>query len=164
MKTRMAPIPGDQGQMVQTTEKQLEMPTPTAELTRALSTGILVLREDGGLAASDANALALLGVEEHGELVRRWEEIAPLLQGAEPGTESFLLPVGEGGRSVIFEAHRPGTPTGEAGNGFGGMVLLVRDAEALVETAADLRLATYLRTLTQVTPAVAHDLRAPINA
>src|SRR5206468_6996077 len=46
----------------------------------------------------------------------------------------------------------------------GGGVLLVQGLEALAGLEADLRLTSQMRSVAQITPAVAHDLRAPINA
>jgi two-component system, NtrC family, sensor histidine kinase HydH len=149
--------------MVETTEKPLETPAGLDDLARTLSAGVLLLKPDGGLAAADERALALLGCRERGELARRWEEIRPSLAAAEPGTETLLLPVGPEGRAVLFEVHRPGALQAEGG-GAGNGVLLVRDPETLADAAADFRLASYFRVLSQVSPAVAHDLRAPINA
>lgn len=42
--------------------------------------------------------------------------------------------------------------------------LLLQDAELATALESDLRAAAQMRSLTQITPAVAHDLRAPINA
>jgi signal transduction histidine kinase len=46
----------------------------------------------------------------------------------------------------------------------GGGVLLVQGLESLDGLEADLRLTSQMRSVAQITPAVAHDLRAPINA
>jgi signal transduction histidine kinase len=147
--------------MVETTERQLETRPPEglAELARALSAGVLLMKQDGSLGGADEQALSLLACRDRGDLARCWEEVAPLLAAADPGAETVLLPAGTGGRPLLFEIRRLG-----AEGGAGGAVLLVRDPEPFAAVAADLRLATYMRTLAQVSPAVAHDLRAPINA
>jgi signal transduction histidine kinase len=150
--------------MVETTEKQLATRPPREldELARTLSPGILLLAADGSLAAADERALTLLGCRDRSELSARWGEIASLLQEAElaPGEPaqpaSRSLPVGPAGRPLLFERHLLGPE--------GGAALLVRDPDPLADVAGDLRLAAYLRALSQVSPAVAHDLRAPINA
>jgi signal transduction histidine kinase len=49
---------------------------------------------------------------------------------------------------------RPGAPA----------ALLLQDAELATALESDLRAAAQMRSLTQIAPAVAHDLRAPINA
>jgi signal transduction histidine kinase len=49
---------------------------------------------------------------------------------------------------------RPGAPA----------ALLLQDAELAMALESDLRAAMQMRSLAQITPAVAHDLRAPINA
>jgi C4-dicarboxylate-specific signal transduction histidine kinase len=46
----------------------------------------------------------------------------------------------------------------------GGGVLLVHEEAAASGAESDLRMICLMRSLTQITPAVAHDLRAPINA
>ncbi len=46
----------------------------------------------------------------------------------------------------------------------GGGVLLVQDLGSLAGLATDLRLTSQMRSVAQISPAVAHDLRAPINA
>jgi len=53
-----------------------------------------------------------------------------------------------------------------AGDGRPGAVaaLLLQDAELAAALESDLRAAAQMRSLAQITPAVAHDLRAPINA
>jgi nitrogen fixation/metabolism regulation signal transduction histidine kinase len=151
--------------MVETTERGLETRPPEGltELAHALSAGVLLQRPDGGIGGGDERALELLGCADRSELARCWEEISPLLesattlQGKGQGTEPLLLPSGPGGRPLLFEIHR-------LAGGTGGAVLVVRDPEPFAEVSADLRLATFMRALSQVSPAVAHDLRAPINA
>ena len=46
----------------------------------------------------------------------------------------------------------------------GGGVLLVQDLGSFAGLATDLRLTSQMRSVAQISPAVAHDLRAPINA
>lgn len=147
--------------MVETKERELETRPPEglAELAHALAAGVLILKPDGSLGGADEKALALLACRDKGELGRCWEEVSPLLAAADPQAEAVVLPAGTGGRPLLFEIHRLAA---EAGSG--GTVLLVRDPEPFAGVGADLRLATYQRTLSQVSPAVAHDLRAPINA
>jgi hypothetical protein len=152
-------------EMVGTTERRLETRPPEglAELARTLSAGVLLQKPDGGIGGADERALALLGCDDGNELARCWEEIAPLVKAAEPVAseprepEPLLVPAGPGGRPLLFEIHR-------LAGGTGGAVLVVRDPEPFAEVATDLRLATFMRALSQVSPAVAHDLRAPINA
>jgi hypothetical protein len=49
-------------------------------------------------------------------------------------------------------------------DGSDGGVLLVQERAAASGAESDLRMVSLMRSLTQITPAVAHDLRAPINA
>jgi hypothetical protein len=149
--------------MVGTTERRLETRPPEGltELVRALSVGVLLQKPDGGIGGGDERALELLGCADRSELARCWEEIAPLLEtaGRQPA-EPLLLSSGSGGRPLLFEIHRLAGGTG----GAVGAVIVVRDPEPFAAVATDLRLATFLRAISQVSPAVAHDLRAPINA
>jgi hypothetical protein len=53
---------------------------------------------------------------------------------------------------------------GEGGDGGAAAVLLIQDAELGAALDSDVRAASQMRSLAEITPAVAHDLRAPINA
>jgi signal transduction histidine kinase len=128
-----------------------------------LAVGVLLQKPDGGIGGGDERALELLGCEDRSELSHCWEELAPLLATVATGAagqetaEPLLLAAGRDGRPLLFEIHR-------LAGGTLGAVILVRDPEPFAEVAADLRSATFLRAISQVSPAVAHDLRAPINA
>lgn len=146
--------------MVGTTERGLETRPPEGltELMRALAVGVLWQKPDGAIGGGDERALELLGCADKTELAGCWEEISPLLEASSrEAAAPLLLAAGSGGRSLLFEIHR-------LAGGTGGAVILVRDPEPFAAVAADLRLATFFRALSQVSPAVAHDLRAPINA
>jgi hypothetical protein len=54
--------------------------------------------------------------------------------------------------------------TAQTGDTAGSGVLPVHEGAMTAGAEADLRLISLMRSLTQITPAVAHDLRAPINA
>jgi hypothetical protein len=60
--------------------------------------------------------------------------------------------------SLLATADRPGAGKGASG------VLLIQAAEVGAALDSDLRAAAQMRSLIEITPAVAHDLRAPINA
>ena len=62
---------------------------------------------------------------------------------------------GETVRHLLFDLRRDPASGG---------VLLVRSLETLAGLASDLRLTSQMRSVSQISPAVAHDLRAPINA
>ena len=66
-----------------------------------------------------------------------------------------------GTRRAAVDGRRPGFLEPAAD---GGGALLLRDAELAAALEDDLRAASHMRSLAQITPAVAHDLRAPINA
>lgn len=120
-------------------------------LAGALEPGVLVLRSGGALGSADARALELLGYASQGALESAWSELRPRLEPLWSGqTRSAMLDLA--GRSLGFDLRADGG------------VLLVRDASAAEALEADLRLSALMRSLTQITPAVAHDLRAPINA
>lgn len=137
-------------------EPRSESRTAASDLAGALEPGVLVLRSGGAIASADPRALELLGAGR-GDLESAWSEVRPRLeaQGLWSG----------GDRQAVVElpgdpdgARRRFTLRGESG------VLLIHDAGALESLESDLRLSALMRSLTQVTPAVAHDLRAPINA
>jgi signal transduction histidine kinase len=124
-----------------------------------LDPGVLVLRE-GAVVFEDERARELLG-ELAGE--EGWEVLRPRLEAAglrwpprEAGASRVrFLTEGAGGRPLAFDFR---------GDTAGGGVLLVCDGKAMGAAENDLRMVALMRSLTQITPAVAHDLRAPINA
>ncbi len=124
-------------------------------LAGALAPGVLVLRSGGALGFADARALALLGYGSQAGLDNVWNEIQTLLEsaGAFSGSRHAVLDLS--GRRLGFDLRADGAEGG---------VLLIHDADAAEALEADLRLSALMRSLTQITPAVAHDLRAPINA
>ncbi|HEX2641819.1 MAG TPA: histidine kinase dimerization/phospho-acceptor domain-containing protein [Thermoanaerobaculia bacterium] len=132
--------------------------------SRVLAPGVVILGDNGGIRSADPRALALLGCANR-DLERRWSEIRPQLEaqgfrlddGDGPG--SVALPLGgpdgqEPARHLLFDLRG----TGE------GSVLLIHDADVNDAWQSDLRLSSQMRSLSQISPAVAHDLRAPINA
>ncbi|HEX3532468.1 MAG TPA: histidine kinase dimerization/phospho-acceptor domain-containing protein [Thermoanaerobaculia bacterium] len=128
-----------------------EQPQTDAELNELLQPGVLVVKggRSGTLAFADARALSLLGCADRAALETLWSTLGGRIEEAEPA-----------GRRLAFDWH--GEREGGGMNGDG--VLLVHDAAVGESLTADLRQATLLRSLAQITPAVAHDLRAPINA
>ena len=126
-------------------------------LRELLRPGVLVVEDGrtGGLTLADARAMELLGCADRPALDRAWGELRGRLAGAGlPGGGNAEATLTAAGSARRFDWHP---------NGSGG-VLLVHDAEVGESLAIDLRHAALLRTLAQITPAVAHDLRAPINA
>jgi signal transduction histidine kinase len=138
---------------------------PVESLEEALRPGVLRIGDDGSLRSGDPRALALLGCAPGPALESAWGAIRPRLEaaglgwGAEPGHAVLDLDSPAGAR-LLFDLH-PGD--GQGGHGGDGL-LLVSDARVGEALRADLRLATQMRALSQISPAVAHDLRAPINA
>jgi signal transduction histidine kinase len=131
-------------------------------LSGALEPGVLVLRPGGALGSADARALELLGCGDQSGLETAWSEIRLRLEsagfwsggsdgsGGSGETRHAVLDLS--GRRLAFDLRADGG------------VLLVQDAGAAEALEVDLRLSALMRSLTQITPAVAHDLRAPINA
>jgi signal transduction histidine kinase len=126
-------------------------------LAGALTPGVLVLRAGGGgIVSADQRAMELLGCPDRADLERTWSELRPRLEaqglwGGGDRQATLDLP-GDGAARRLFHLR-----------GDGG-VLLVQDAGAVEALESDLRLSALMRSLTNITPAVAHDLRAPINA
>jgi signal transduction histidine kinase len=131
----------------------------TGDLAGALTPGVLVLRTGGGItgiASADRRAMELLGCPDRADLERAWSELRPRLEAQglwSGGDQQTILDLpGDGAARRLFDLR-----------GDGG-VLLVQDAATVQALESDLRLSALMRSLTHITPAVAHDLRAPINA
>jgi signal transduction histidine kinase len=134
-------------------EAETESRHEAADLAELLRPGVLVVEggRSGGVAFADDRALDLLGCADRGALDRQWADLRSRLESG------GRAPLESGGRRLRLEWHPNGHPKG-------GGVLLVHDAAVAESLEADLRLASLVRSLSQITPAVAHDLRAPINA
>jgi hypothetical protein len=137
--------------------------TTAAELAELLRPGLLVVEggRSGGVTFADPRAMELLGCADRASLERLWGDLRSRLEaagvfGAEGSQVTLEAPDAPGGARLAFD-WRPG------GAESGG-VLLVQDPAVAESLAADLRQASLLRSVSQITPAVAHDLRAPINA
>ena len=146
---------------------------PPDELAEVFGPGVVLLASDGSLRFADPRALELLGCEDGFELERLWEGIRPRLESA------GLSWNGAGGAlSATLELPVAADPAGAESSGSeprrllfdlrrdpqSGGVLLVQDLGNLTGLASDLRLTSQMRSVAQISPAVAHDLRAPINA
>lgn len=149
---------------------RLERPQGEEGLERALLPGVIQVWEHGGLASADPRAVELLAWQPGGDLELAWRQLQPRLEAAGmrlPGAGGSanggalrvqLEPAAEqGGRRLRFFLHRP-PPGGTSAT------LLVHDMGIGEALEADLRLAALMRSLAQIAPSVAHDLRAPINA
>jgi signal transduction histidine kinase len=150
---------------------------PHDELVGALGPGVVLLDPGAGVRFADPRALELLGCEDGFELERLWAELKPRLESAglrwngagggapwaaldlpvpAPPADSAETETGEAApRRLLFDLRRDPQ---------GGGVLLVQDLGSLAGLATDLRLTSQMRSVAQISPAVAHDLRAPINA
>jgi hypothetical protein len=120
-----------------------------------LEPGVVVIR-DGQAVFADERARELLG----GGQETGWRDLGPRLDAAGLRWDgsvprSTARAENAAGRRLRFDFRADPA---------GGGVLLVSEDAALAAAECDLRLISLMRSLTQITPAVAHDLRAPINA
>lgn len=156
------------------------------DLAEVLGPGTVSLGPGGALRFADERALELLGCSDGFELERLWAELKPQLESAglscngtggaarwavldlpvagepEPAggmtagsTGGETAPLPSGSRRLAFDLRRDPA---------GGGVVLVQDFGTLTGLEMDLRLTSQMRSVAQISPAVAHDLRAPINA
>lgn len=147
------------------------------DLAEALGPGIVSLGPGGALRFADERALGLLGCSDGFELERLWAELKPRLEGA------GLSWNGAGGAAhwAVLDLPVAGEPEPAGGEADpaaspkrlafdlrrdpeGGGIVLVQDFGTLAGLETDLRLTSQMRSVAQISPAVAHDLRAPINA
>jgi len=147
---------------------------PPEELAGALGPGVVLLGPGGDVRFADPRALELLGCEDGFELERLWAELKTRLESA----GMVWNGAGGGASRAALGLPVPAPPeTAEAGETApgrllfdlrrdprGGGVLLVQDLGSFAGLATDLRLTSQMRSVAQISPAVAHDLRAPINA
>ena len=130
-----------------------------------LDPGVVVIR-NGEAVFADARARELLdGAADADPEADGWRDLGPRLDaaglcwdGSVP--RSSASAENASGRRLRFDFRADP----KAADAAGGGVLLVYEAAVIAGAEADLRLISLMRSLTQITPAVAHDLRAPINA
>jgi signal transduction histidine kinase len=157
----------------------------SGDIAGLLGPGIVSLGPGGAVRFADERALELLGCEDGFELERLWAELGPRLEsaglswnGAGGATRWAVLdlpvqqadpePAAEAANALALQASPSASPRRLAfdlrRDPEGGGVLLVQDAGTLAGLETDLRLTSQMRSVSQISPAVAHDLRAPINA
>jgi signal transduction histidine kinase len=148
-------------------ENPLKPQQPRNDLAGLLGPGVVTLDPRGDVRFADERALELLGCADGFELERLWEELKGRLEdaglswngagGGQAQRAALELPVegGEGVNHLLFDLRRDPESGG---------VLLVQSLETLAGLESDLRLTSQMRSVAQISPAVAHDLRAPINA
>jgi signal transduction histidine kinase len=151
--------------VVETERRSGSETSAAAELAELLRPGLLVVEggRSGRVAFADPRAMELLACADRASLERLWGDLRSRLEaagafGAEGGRAMLDAGDAPGGARLAFD-WRPG-----GSGGGGGGVLLIHDAAVTESLVADLRQASLLRSVSQITPAVAHDLRAPINA
>lgn len=145
---------------------------PRNDLAGLLGPGVVTLDPQGGVRFADTRALELFGCADGFELERLWERLKGRLEGAGMSwngaagggqDQRAVLDLAveeeggaaEGSRRLLFDLRREPESGG---------VLLVQSLETLTGLESDLRLTSQMRSVSQISPAVAHDLRAPINA
>jgi signal transduction histidine kinase len=142
------------------------------DLATLLGPGVLSLEPEGNLRFADRRALELLGCANVQELKHLWEELRPRLEsaglswstGGDNQRTSIQLPVAESAASTTVDSPQRSLLFDLRDDGKNGGTLLVQDLMTLAGLEADLRLTSQMRSVAQISPAVAHDLRAPINA
>jgi signal transduction histidine kinase len=156
-------------------ENSLKTPrsgAPRNDLAGLLGPGVVTVDPRGDVRFADTRALELLGCADGFELERLWERLKGRLEGA---GLSWNGAGGQDQRAVLDLAvetvAEEGAAAGERRLLFdlrrepeSGGVLLVHSLETLTGLESDLRLTSQMRSVSQISPAVAHDLRAPINA
>ena len=173
--------------LTNTPKPQLPGSPPGGDLAGLLGPGIVSLGPGGAVRFADERALELLGCSDGFELERLWAELGPRLESAglswngAGGTARWAvldLPVQADPEPAAEAANALTSPASLAAPSAsprrltfdlrrdpeGGGVLLVQDAGTLAGLETDLRLTSQMRSVSQISPAVAHDLRAPINA
>jgi signal transduction histidine kinase len=167
-----------------TTENPQTLPrsgSSPQDLAGLLGPGVVSLASGGSLRFADQRALELLGCADGFELERLWAQLKPRLERAGLSWSS----AGGGAHEAVLDlpvpttaetAEAAATPATAGGtterrlsfdlrrDPEGGGVLLVQDLGTLTGVETDLRLTSQMRSVAQISPAVAHDLRAPINA
>jgi signal transduction histidine kinase len=144
-------------------DAETERQDTAADLNELLQPGVLVVEGGkagtvGTVAFADRRALDLLGCPDRAALEELWSALRDRL------ADAGVFSSGKSGGEVVLAGRRLACDWRPNGAGGVGGVLLVHAAEVGESLAADLRQASLLRSLAQITPAVAHDLRAPINA
>lgn len=143
------------------------------EIAGLLGPGVVSLGSGGNVLFADQRALELLGCADGGELERLWEKLRPRLESAGMSWN------GAGGSAQWASLDLPAAASPAPGASGGterrllcdlrrgpaaGGILLLQDLGTLAGLETDLRLTSQMRSVAQISPAVAHDLRAPINA
>jgi signal transduction histidine kinase len=141
------------------------------DLAGLLGPGVVTLDPQGDVRFADTRALELLGCADGFELERLWERLKGRLEGAGLSWNG----AGGGGQEqrAVLDLAMEEDAAGGAPHRLlfdlrrepeSGGVLLVHSLETLTGLESDLRLTSQMRSVSQISPAVAHDLRAPINA
>ncbi|HKH46567.1 MAG TPA: histidine kinase dimerization/phospho-acceptor domain-containing protein [Thermoanaerobaculia bacterium] len=131
-----------------------------------LEAGVVVVR-NREVVFADERARELLGDGEGAD--GGWRDPGPRLDamglrwdGSVP--RSTARAESAEGRRLCFDFRADPAAASDPSNPSTTGVLLIYEGSTVAGAESDLRLIALMRSLTQITPAVAHDLRAPINA
>lgn len=134
-------------------------------LTRIMNVGLLVLDSTTALEFANPLACDLLGCANEEDLKGRWETMRPLLgldkdlpQTAKPRPLKVNLPLPDKIRFLRLETY---ALEEESCTGY---LVLMKDRQIADALETDLLLASRMRTQMYLHGALAHDLRAPLNA
>jgi signal transduction histidine kinase len=141
------------------------VPSWIGALGRAMEIGILLLDPDGQISFSNDAALQLFGCDTEDELRKRWPPVRRKLrnelalavrEGDEVKTEVAWRRSGMRRRlRLVIQALEDDD---------GGHLVVVKDRDLVDALDTNLREASKMRGLARVFVAVAHDLKAPLNA
>lgn len=138
-----------------------------ARLNHLLDLGVLLINPERELDFTSYRVIQLLGLENEGEMAKRWAEMRPVLDPLLDRAEAAQ------GQSVVveitFEGPRGPRPFRGQIQAIEeedciGFLILLRDRESLQGIERDLRDAVQLRALGRLYLTLAHDLKAPLNA
>jgi signal transduction histidine kinase len=134
-------------------------------LTRIMNVGLLVLDSTSALEFANPLACDLLGCANEEDLKGRWETMKPLLgldkdlpQTAKPRPLKVNLPLPDKIRFLRLEIY---ALEEESCTGY---LVLMKDRQMVDVLETDLLLASQMRAQMYLHGALAHDLRAPLNA
>jgi len=142
-----------------------------------MNEGLVFLAPDGSPELATDRTYELFGCATFDDLRRRWAELGEPLRSAlehlhasAPMAPAIDLEIASaaGARRLRVDVHRTAgsTRTRDADRAPGDVryLAVVQDRDLLDAVETDLRLATQLRTLSRLSAAIAHDMKAPLAA
>ena len=137
-----------------------------AVMSNILNLGVLVVDEKGRLASATPLACELLGYKDSNDVTARWADLRALLaldprdfpRSGKPVRVTRTVNSQAGGRMLRFELH----PL--AGKTCPGLLVLIRDKQALDAIDINLLAASRMQTQAYLYGALSHDTKIPLNA